>query len=187
MIYAHSACYKYKHKYSASIALLKLLIGCGHVSLDEFLKNSNKNLTKDQLLKNRKAYHKMIHKLHQEGLVEKIDDRRKSPVKVVSGKLSTLKEKLLKKDLAQHTLRDGGQKSMFPIIVAFDIPEKYRTKRDFLRRLLQSLGYQMIQKSVWIGYYKLSKDFMDELREIRILPYVDVFSINRSGTIRKYQ
>ena len=45
-------------------------------------------------------------------------------------------------------------------LIIFDIPEKYRHKRVWLRKYLINLGFQMLQKSVWIGKYEVPEDFI---------------------------
>ncbi len=47
-------------------------------------------------------------------------------------------------------------------IVIFDIPETMRAKRKKLRGLLGRLGFQKIQKSVWLTPY----DFLGEVEEL---------------------
>jgi phenylacetic acid degradation operon negative regulatory protein len=48
------------------------------------------------------------------------------------------------------------------IMIIFDIPEKKRKWRDELRGFLYNLGFQVLQKSVWISPYNV----LDRLREI---------------------
>lgn len=61
------------------------------------------------------------------------------------------------------------------LIVAFDIPEKYSRQRYWLRLELKSLGFVMLQKSVWFGPGPLPKDFIRWLDGSRILQYMKFF------------
>ncbi|MFH1162324.1 MAG: hypothetical protein V1696_03590 [Candidatus Jorgensenbacteria bacterium] len=61
------------------------------------------------------------------------------------------------------------------MIVAFDIPEKHRRKRDWLRVELAILGFKPIQKSVWFGSAPLPKRFIESLDELDILQFVKFF------------
>lgn len=61
------------------------------------------------------------------------------------------------------------------MIVAFDVPEKYRRKRDWLRVELAALGFKPIQKSVWFGPAPLPKNFVENLVEIHILQFIKFF------------
>ncbi|MDO8582516.1 MAG: CRISPR-associated endonuclease Cas2 [bacterium] len=68
-------------------------------------------------------------------------------------------------------------------IVMFDVPERDEKKRRYLRLELKELGFEMLQKSVWIGGGPLPKEFIEYLRRMRLLRHVHIFSINKRGTI----
>jgi len=72
-------------------------------------------------------------------------------------------------------------------IITFDIPEKERRKRDWLRQNLLALNFSPLQKSVWVGYSKLPEEFLTELKELSLLPYIEIFTVHKSGTIGKYK
>jgi len=69
-------------------------------------------------------------------------------------------------------------------IVIFDIPETQRRKRNWLRESLVQLGFSKLQQSVWMGKNKLPKEFLQDLETFQILKYVEIFSINKTGTIK---
>jgi phenylacetic acid degradation operon negative regulatory protein len=69
------------------------------------------------------------------------------------------------------------------IIIIFDIPEIQRKKRDYLRIELLSLDFSPLQKSVWIGGGPLPDAFLKYLRDMGLLSYVHIFSIQKFGTI----
>ena len=73
------------------------------------------------------------------------------------------------------------------IIIIFDIPEKERRKRDWLRTVLKHLKLQKLQKSVWIGKISIPEEFLDDLDNLRILDYVEIFAITRGGSIRQIE
>ncbi|MFN7088788.1 MAG: hypothetical protein ACK4NX_03180 [Candidatus Paceibacteria bacterium] len=70
-------------------------------------------------------------------------------------------------------------------IVAFDIPENERYKRAWLRYALATLGFSMLQKSLWVGKKNLPDDFLWELRKRNMIEYVHIFEITKTGTIAK--
>ena len=47
-------------------------------------------------------------------------------------------------------------------IIAFDIPEKYRRKRWWLRGAVKSMGFTMLQKSVWISVMDMETELRRE-------------------------
>lgn len=48
-------------------------------------------------------------------------------------------------------------------IIIFDIPEKRRNQRDFLRKQLKWLGFRELHKSVWVFPYDIKKEIEDLL------------------------
>ncbi|MBI2635441.1 MAG: CRISPR-associated endonuclease Cas2, partial [Parcubacteria group bacterium] len=69
-------------------------------------------------------------------------------------------------------------------VVIFDIPEKQKHKREWLRGQLQDLGFKMIQKSVWMGKRKFPKEFLEDIRDLKLLAYVEIFSVTKTGSMR---
>lgn len=55
----------------------------------------------------------------------------------------------------------AGKWDGFFMIVIFDIPEKEKNTREFIRRKIAELGFGMLQESVWINPYH----FEDDMRE----------------------
>ncbi|OGY64402.1 MAG: hypothetical protein A3I89_03145 [Candidatus Harrisonbacteria bacterium RIFCSPLOWO2_02_FULL_41_11] len=69
------------------------------------------------------------------------------------------------------------------MLFIFDIPEQLKHYRSWLRHQLKSLGFAMLQKSVWIGNYAVPADFIHDLRELNILKYIHIFKISKSGSM----
>ncbi len=63
--------------------------------------------------------------------------------------------------LTKRPERDGIWK-----LVIFDIPEKQRNVRTFLRNRLKSLGFRKWQASIWVSPYKLDIKLEQELNEL---------------------
>jgi DNA-binding PadR family transcriptional regulator len=62
-------------------------------------------------------------------------------------------------------------------IVIFDIPEKKRVYRDWLRDELFLLEFKPLQKSVFIGKYPLPNSLIGEMDSYNITPYVFIFTV----------
>ena len=77
------------------------------------------------------------------------------------------------------------EKSAQTIIIAFDIPERDRRKRDWFRAVISNLDCKMLQKSVWIGKLKVPEKLLADLKDLRILDFVQIFSINKSGSLEQ--
>lgn len=70
------------------------------------------------------------------------------------------------------------------MIVSFDIPEREKRKRNWLRAILRRLGFRMMQKSVWIGKIKIPEEFINDLKKLQIISYVEIFAVTKTGTIK---
>jgi len=61
------------------------------------------------------------------------------------------------------------------MIIAFDIPESKRRCRAWLRAELRLLGFEPLQKSVWLGPAPLPKEFIKALNGLSLLAYLKFF------------
>jgi DNA-binding transcriptional regulator PaaX len=140
----------------------------------------------EEFRENQKFYN-LLYYLQKEGFVDK---KKKQNIKKTFW-LITKKGKKKLKSLKEQRHRTIPKKD-YPVeasndlkVVTFDIPEKERRKRVWLRRALLSLGFSMLQESVWIGKTKLPQEFIKDLRGLKLLPYVEIFSISKIGTIKQ--
>lgn len=67
-------------------------------------------------------------------------------------------------------------------IIIFDIPEKKRLYRDWLRNELVGFGFELVQKSVWLGP-ALPKEFISYLGKEKLLQYIRFFKAAESDLI----
>ena len=92
---------------------------------------------------------------------------------------------------ATHTRTKTGIMSDFPPIdgiiriITFDIPEKERSKRNWLRTLLLNCGYRTLQKSVYIGMRPLPDTCIREIDHLGISKYIHIAAIHKKGTLEK--
>ena len=59
-------------------------------------------------------------------------------------------------------------------IVIWDVPEKRRVARDLLRNKLKYLGFQQLQKSVWVTKKNCTQPLRDFIKQIGIKDWVRV-------------
>lgn len=137
--------------------------------------------------KERQRLHELLYRLKKDGLVER--KRMNSKTMLVTSKkgkvalerlLIILQSALPKKHYTKES--DDTLK-----IFIFDIPESEKRKREWLREALRLLGFKMLQKSVWIGKIKLPHEFIEDLEKLKIQNYVEIFAINRSGSLRRVE
>jgi CRISPR/Cas system-associated endoribonuclease Cas2 len=128
----------------------------------------------------RQRYYNLLYTLKKEGLIKEVDQGLLSVTE--KGRAWLLRHKNNNRQVP--AVRYTGLPHDRFIIVAFDIPEKERFKRDWLRTALKSLGLQMIQRSVWMGKVKLPALFLSDVRKLRLLDSVEIFEITRTGTLK---
>lgn len=64
-------------------------------------------------------------------------------------------------------------------VVIFDIPEKERKTRNWLRQELYLLNYQKLQESVFIGKHPLPADLIKDLKRNKIGNYVNYLLVDK--------
>ena len=80
--------------------------------------------------------------------------------------------------VTKYRVRDS-QKNL---IIIFDVPEKKKRYREWLRSELVGFGFELVQKSVWLGP-ALPKEFIEYLSEVGILKYVKFFRATEKDLI----
>lgn len=122
----------------------------------------------------------ILSRLQKEGLVARSGSRRYSIWSISSRG----------KKIIAHTPPGPPFISMEPTkkdgklrIVTFDIPERDRKKRDWLRAELISCGFTLLHKSVWIGKQPLPEEFVEELNNLGLSGYIHIFSVGEKGTL----
>jgi len=124
-------------------------------------------------------FYSLLNKLKREGFVKKKKAKHGSVWNITRTGLNKLG--LLKSRKTTKYSTEDDKK--FKIIV-FDIPEWERWKRAWLRESLVSLGFSILQRSVWIGKKKVPESFLEDLREKRILNYIHILEVGVTGTIK---
>lgn len=141
-----------------------------------------------------------------------LDRRRYQSAKVAKHSISTLLCRLRKEGLVAHTgpksktvwkITEKGRKRLrdtpsqvFTIpdfelppedsiirLVSFDIPERERRKRDWLRKILLASDYRILHKSVFIGKRPLPDEALEDIATIGLKPYIHLVSIDKKGTL----
>ena len=133
----------------------------------------------------RQKFYSLLNQLKRDGLVGKKKSGKRSQWRITKKGARHL---ALLKGKPHHIIfekRSYVKKNGPLVIISFDIPEQERRKRLWLRTNLVALGFEMLQKSVWIGKIELPQEFMHDLKKYRVLSYVHIFSVNKSGSIAK--
>ncbi len=129
----------------------------------------------------------MLYGLERDGLATKSDGRNGKWKITNKGEveMEKLRERMKKIGATPSILDYEREESGQLVIVAFDIPEKQRTKRDWLRAVLQHLGFKMLQRSVWFGKIKIPRELPEDLRRLGLIDAVEVLAISKTGSLRQ--
>ena len=108
----------------------------------------------------------MLSSMRKSGLIRK-DDATGGAGWSITGK-GRAKRKLLRQALESPgrglpPSTYAHEKAENPIIVAFDIPEKRKHQREWLRSVLKNMQFTMVQESMWMGLVSLPASFMEDL------------------------
>ena len=128
----------------------------------------------------KKKFSRLVYLMKREGIIESTGRRG------VSGVLNITKRgKSLVKSSGRSYLDQKPEEDNCYKIIAFDIPEKERKKRKWLRGTLACLGFTMIQQSVWFGRSKIPKEFTEDLVSKEIFNKVEILTIDKLGSLNK--
>lgn len=129
------------------------------------------------IFSNKQQFYALLSKLKKQGLVEsKKSDRGIfwKVTKIGFGRLANWRENRTDYEVSS----DNKLK-----IIAFDIPEKERRKRAWLREVLRLLGFRMLQKSLWVGKSKIPEDFLSALKRKNLIEYIHILELGKTGTL----
>lgn len=132
-------------------------------------------------------FNDLLYRLRREDLVEESNSGKQFLIKLTAKGRQTLEKFRRKRQYHPSQANYKSEKDNSLKIIIFDIPEPERAKRAWLRDVLRNLEFQMLQKSVWAGKVKLPEKFIRDLGELRLLPYVEIFAIDKRGTLKRLE
>jgi DNA-binding transcriptional regulator PaaX len=68
-------------------------------------------------------------------------------------------------------------------LISFDIPERQRRKRNWLRKILLACDYNLLHKSVFVGRRPLPEQVLQEIRDLDLTPYIHIVGLDKKGTL----
>lgn len=143
-----------------------------------------KSAEKLEYIRAQRRYHNILAWLKRDGLIE---EKTKNDKTVFGLTGRGLRKLSFLRNRRKHSLPDVSYNIVESdnfVIIVFDVPEKERRKRAWLRSVLKNMKFKMLQKSVWLGMVKIPKSFIDDLRGLRLADCVEVFEITKTGSLR---
>ena len=130
------------------------------------------------------AVQERVSQLKRDGLVAKDAPRGVLPALTAHGKkiLGSLRKQKAH-DLPNAFYKATGRRAGLTI-VTFDIPEKEKKKREWLRNALKNLGFTMLHQSVWMGEEILPAEFIEDLRKLKIFGCVESLEVSKRGSLQ---
>ena len=145
-----------------------------------------------ELYRRRQSFYSLLNQLKREGLIKKKQPGRSFPWRITSRGRERLTKILIcrfrnasRREIVLPKKKYVAKTQKSFVIVAFDVPERERKLRDWLRSHLVSFGFTRLQKSVWAGNHGIPEEFAYDLKDLGMLPYVQIFAITKRGTIQE--
>lgn len=117
----------------------------------------------------------ILSQLRKDGFIQKVGINPKSIMWKITDKGKEILE------------GSGVKKDGVPRIISYDIPEKKRALRYWLRSELLTYDYKQIHKSVWIGFAPLPEEFFKTLDFLSLKNYIHIFSVDKKGTLQNFK
>ena len=153
----------YKDEATAIDYLIAFLFSCKSIRIMNSI--LWERVSKGRLI-NKNTYNKNLLRLKERGII-KIDE----------GNIKINREKL--NDFYKYKLIYSKPENTSRIIIIFDIPEKERKTRNWLRNQIKSWDFTMIQKSVWLGTGPLPEEFQERAKLLNIKKYIKIFNVQQ--------
>jgi len=136
-------------------------------------------------LKEHQLFYNLVRYLKQDDLIREEVRNRKKFLAITQKGLEKFKSLVTrKKNALPPAVYLHEEKSSALTIVMFDVPEKERRKRAWLRAALRNIGCAPVQKSVWMGKIKIPKEFLEDLKRLHLVECVEMFEITKAGSLR---
>lgn len=111
---------------------------------------------------NKKSFASSVSRLLRTEKIEKVVKNGRVEIKITPRGL-----KFLSQNLNLEKFSQGKWDKKWRVVI-FDISEKDRKSRDFLRRELKELGFGMLQESVWISPFPIEGELTELLKSWEI-------------------
>lgn len=132
----------------------------------------------------RRRYLNLVAWLRNDELIFEEKKSGKRIFKISRQGLQKLKALLRRKETMLPVVEYKTVKTDNFTIVAFDVVEKEKRKRHWLRSALKRMGFKKLQKSVWVGRIKIPREFLDDLSGLRLVEMVEILETTKTGSLR---
>lgn len=153
--------------------------------MEHLLKKKHHREEFQKMFKEKRRFDDLLYRLVKDNLIIRTSRDGKFFLKITSrGKKYLGKLQFIKSNVLPSNRYQPEDENLFKIVI-FDIPEKEKRKRAWLRAALKNLEFTMLQKSVWIGRVKLPQKFIYAIDDLDLSSYVEIFAISKAGSLKQ--
>ncbi|MDO8470120.1 MAG: hypothetical protein Q7S84_03875 [bacterium] len=159
-------------------------LGYGLAAAKHERKFAARAASRDEKLLARLRYYRTVSDLVRDGLVERYGRGGTARVQLTARGLREQRERAARPNIPnpRRYVLEPGRAAI--TIVSYDIPERERWKRDWVRAVLVRNEYRKLHQSVWLGTRPLPKRFLKDARDLRILHHMEIFEVGKEGTLK---
>ena len=180
---------KLRHRVLSTAELIEELLPGYYATYQAMRKKISGNTYPEKISKEEyarqqeKSFYTLLSRLHQDGMIQRKKSGMKSIWNITKMGLGKLEKvlKSIKANLPKKFYKKIPDESL--TIIIFDIPEKFKGRRVWLRKNLRALGFSLLQKSVWAGRCGVPEEFMYDLKSLRLLPFLHIFKVQKGGSL----
>jgi len=129
-----------------------------------------------------KRFQQLVYELKRDGLIT--EEPSSQLLGITPRGLTWLKLINRKQFLVARPPLPVTEKGNRVTIVSYDVPEKVRAYRRWLRATLRSMNFIQLQQSLWVGKVTIPQTFISDLTLFKIEKCVEIFEITKTGTLR---
>ena len=119
----------------------------------------------------KKRFTELLYLLRQDGLAEEVGKGANKIVNITRKGIEWLNKFNTRPHMTTPTYASDAIKSEQVIIISYDIPERLRIYRNWLRIALRGMKFMPVQQSVWVGKIKLPSDFIADITRYELEKY----------------
>ncbi len=122
-------------------------------------------------------------RMKQRGWIIEAEKRGKKFIALSEkGQLEVLYRRITESAVSKKSRWDGKWR-----LAIFDIPERGRHERDAIRFTLRSVGFQQLQKSVYIYPFEIPIDVIEYLKAAKLVEFIQFARVDKIDDDRRIQ
>lgn len=171
-------------KNSAGCKVLAMLLTQGGLTRKELGKQLTQHVTHSPRTVHKNAYEVALGRYVKKGWVVEAEEAGQRFLKLTkAGELQALLACLYKGHSQRRTRRISRSATLW--LATFDIPEIARRTRDFLRWFLLMIGFQKLQKSVYISAHPIPKEALRYLEHSGLRKYIRLMQVQEADNFEE--